>query len=86
MHYRRESERDMKFNYWGFRLGELVKELVDPRPRGFQGRVQRISEGRHVMIVTIIVLVLGILGLAIGVVQVWISYQQWKHPINVPTS
>lgn len=86
MHYRRENERDVKFNYWGFRLGELVKELADPRPRGFQGRVQRISEERHVMIVTIVVLVLGVLGLAIGMVQVWISHQQWKHPVNTPTS
>jgi hypothetical protein len=76
----------MNFNHWGSRLGELVHELADPMPRGFQGWVQRISKERHVMIVTIIAIALGILGLAVGIIQAWISYQQWKHPVSIPSS
>jgi hypothetical protein len=57
-------------------LDNLLAELQDPMPRGFQGWVQRISKERHVMIVTIVVLVLGVLGLLVAILQLWISYQQ----------
>lgn len=66
---------------------DLYDELRDPNPRGIFHWLQVRSKGRHVMMATIagvvFAVVLGLLTLAVGVFQAWVSYQQWKHPVNV---
>jgi hypothetical protein len=32
--YRRESESDISYNYWGSRLIDLYDEIENPKPRG----------------------------------------------------
>lgn len=87
--YRRSCETEKVFVRLGSRLEEVYAEIEDPTPRGVQGLAEKFNKQRHVMMAVIagivIAIVLGILGLVVGVVQVWISYQQWKHPVREST-
>ncbi|KAK4085020.1 uncharacterized protein Triagg1_10 [Trichoderma aggressivum f. europaeum] len=85
--YRREGEEAASYNYFGSRLVDLFKELEDPSPRGILEKwLQRKSGARYMMMATlvgvIIAIILGILGLAVGVFQAWVSYEAWKHPVS----
>ncbi|KAL6799895.1 hypothetical protein J3E68DRAFT_435411 [Trichoderma sp. SZMC 28012] len=85
--YRKESEETASYNYFGARLVDLFKELEDPSPRGILEKwLQRKSGARYMMMATligvIIAIILGVLGLAVGVFQAWVSYEAWKHPVN----
>ncbi|KAH0526798.1 hypothetical protein TsFJ059_010079 [Trichoderma semiorbis] len=85
--YRREGEEAASYNYFGARLVDLFKELEDPSPRGILEKwLQRKSGARYMMMATlvgvVIAIILGILGLAVGVFQAWVSYEAWKHPVN----
>ena len=86
MDYRRENEKEIRYIYWGDRLMDLYEELQDPKPRGIYHWLQERSKGRHVMMATIagviFAVVLGLLSLAVGILQTWFAYQQWKHPNN----
>jgi hypothetical protein len=88
--YRRACETEKTFLRLGSRLEDVYREVEDPTPRGVQALAERLNKQRHVMMATIagivIAIALGILSLMVGVVQVWIAYQQWKHPVNTPTS
>ncbi|XXH00872.1 hypothetical protein Hte_007223 [Hypoxylon texense] len=77
---------NVRYEYWGARLLRLYDELENPTPRGFlENWLERKSGARYVMLVTlagvVIAILLGILGLAVGILQVWISWQQWQHPV-----
>ncbi|KAI3551782.1 hypothetical protein CABS03_09137 [Colletotrichum abscissum] len=85
--YLRDSERDIRYHYWGSRLMDLYDELENPRPRRpIYVWLERRSKARHVMLATligvIIAIILGIMGLVVGIFQAWISYQAWKHPVQ----
>ncbi|OPB47163.1 hypothetical protein A0O28_0072870 [Trichoderma guizhouense] len=85
--YRREGEEAASYNYFGGRLVDLFKELEDPSPRGILEKwLQRKSGARYMMMATligvIIAIILGVLGLAVGVFQAWVSYEAWKHPVS----
>ncbi|KAI8716660.1 hypothetical protein NCS52_00960200 [Fusarium sp. LHS14.1] len=85
--YRGEAEGDFSYRYFGNRLVDLFEELEDPSPRGIlETWFQRKSGARHVMMATligvIIAIILGILGLVLGIFQVWVAYEAWKHPVN----
>ncbi|KAK4070722.1 hypothetical protein Trihar35433_5189 [Trichoderma harzianum] len=85
--YRREGEEAASYNYFGGRLVDLFRELEDPSPRGILEKwLQRKSGARYMMMATlvgvVIAIILGILGLAVGVFQAWVSYEAWKHPVN----
>jgi len=87
MDYRRKEEKEIGYQYWGTRLVDLYEEIENPKPRGLIQRwLQMRCKDRHVMMATIagviIAVVLGVLGLAVGIFQAWISYQQWKYPVN----
>ncbi|KAK3984062.1 hypothetical protein QBC44DRAFT_389647 [Cladorrhinum sp. PSN332] len=76
-----------KYRYWGTRLVDLFDEVDDPAPRGyFEKWLQRKSGARYAMMATLvgvmIAVFLGILGLAVGIFQAWVAYQQWKHPVQ----
>jgi len=82
MEYRREDEKEISNRYWGTRLLDLYDELQEPTPRGFSQWVQARTKKRHFMILTIAGIVFAVLTLALGIFQAWVSYQQWKHPVN----
>jgi hypothetical protein len=86
--YRRDSEKEIAYRYWGSRLIDLYDEIENPKPRGLlQEMLEMKSRPRHVMMATIagviIAIVLGVLGLAVGIFQAWVSYQQWKYPVSI---
>ncbi|KAK4444487.1 hypothetical protein QBC34DRAFT_415019 [Podospora aff. communis PSN243] len=87
--YRRPEEDQAAFNfkYWGTRLMDLYDEVDDPTPRGYLERwFQRKSGARYVMMATLvgvgIAIILGIFGLAVGIFQAWVAYQQWQHRVS----
>jgi hypothetical protein len=85
--YRNEDEKDVPFHYFGSRLMDLYDEIENPRPRSWVEKwVERRSGARYVMIATligvVIAVILGLLGLAVGVFQAWVGYQQWQHPVG----
>lgn len=86
MSYRRENESDIPYRYWGTRLLDLYDELQNPTPRGLSQWIQARTKKRHFMIITIAGIVFAVLTLALGVFQAWVSYQQWKHPVNNASS
>lgn len=66
---------------------DLFDEIENPKPRGFvQTWLDQRSRSRHVMLATLagllIAVLLGFLGLVVAMLQTWISYQAWKHPIS----
>lgn len=86
--YRHDHENDVSYQYWGSRLMDLYDELENPKPRKLWDIwLERKSKARHVMLATlvgiIIAIILGVLGLVVGIMQTWISYQAWKHPVNI---
>ncbi|KAI0162630.1 hypothetical protein BJ166DRAFT_524140 [Pestalotiopsis sp. NC0098] len=88
--YRLEDENEVVYRYWGSRLMDLYDEIENPTPRGYVDIwLEKRSKARHVMLATmvgvIIAVVLGILGLAVGIFQSWVSYQAWKHPVDGTT-
>ncbi|PKK48789.1 hypothetical protein CI102_5582, partial [Trichoderma harzianum] len=85
--YRRIDENNIPFQYWGSRLMDLFDEIENPKPRGFvQTWLDQKSKARHIMLATLaglfIAILLGFLGLIVAIVQTWISYQAWKHPVT----
>jgi hypothetical protein len=89
--YRKEGEEDISYHYFGSRLMDLYEEIENPSPRGFLEKwLERKSGARYLMLATligvIIAIILGVLGLAIGILQAWVAYEAWKYPINNPGS
>ena len=81
------NEREISYYYFGARLAELYEAVRNPRPRGWFAKwAERKSAGRHIMIATLFgvmfALLLGFASLAVAGYQAWLTYQQWKHPIQ----
>ncbi|KAI0597235.1 hypothetical protein F4775DRAFT_263620 [Biscogniauxia sp. FL1348] len=81
------ERESLAYEHWGGRLLDLYDELENPAPRGFlETWMERRSGARHVMMATIfgvlIAILLGILGLAVSLAQLWITWQQWRHPVT----
>jgi len=80
-----EARGELVYRYFSVRLQELLEEIEDPTPRTPLDKwfAQRIAQ-RYLMKATLAGVVsaicLGILGLAVALVQAWLTYQQWKHP------
>ncbi|PFH57468.1 hypothetical protein XA68_15031 [Ophiocordyceps unilateralis] len=88
--YRREGEEDITYSYFGGRLMDLFEEQQDPTPHSILEKwFQRRSGARFMMMATFvgifIAIILGVLGLAVSIVQAWLAYQAWKHPVT-PTN
>jgi hypothetical protein len=82
MEYRRENEREIRYRYWETRLRDLYEELREPSPRGIFQWIQIRTKQRHFMIAAIAGIVFAVLSLAVGIFQSWVTYQQWKYPVN----
>ncbi|KJZ74450.1 hypothetical protein HIM_06046 [Hirsutella minnesotensis 3608] len=83
--YRMQAEQEIRYKYFGRRLLDLLEEVENPSPRGtLEKWLQRKSGARYVMMATLVgvfcVVVLGILGLAVGIFQAWVAYEAWKYP------
>ncbi|KAJ8106301.1 hypothetical protein OPT61_g9625 [Boeremia exigua] len=74
-------------------LGYVAKhdfddELQNPTPRtALDGWFEKKSGAQRnmlmaTMIGAFVTVVIGILGLGVGGIQVWLAYQQWKHPVR----
>lgn len=78
-------EDDIEFKYFGSRMSELLEEIENPAPDGLLEKwLERKSGARYLMLATLIgvlfAVLLGILALAVAIIQTYISYQAWKHP------
>jgi hypothetical protein len=89
--YRLDHEREAPaYRYLDSRLVDLYEEMESPTPRGILERwLERKSGARYLMMATLggvfIAITLGALGLAVGILQAWIGYQAWQHPISIST-
>lgn len=73
------------YPHWAVRLQEIYEEAQDPTPSSAVGKwAERRKGPRHTYWVTVVGFLLAILfGLAatiLGVMQLWVSYCQWKVP------
>lgn len=83
--YRRPSETDISYRYFGGRLMDLAHELEHPTPRSFIHKwLERKSGARYVMLATLagvaVAILLGFLSLVVSIFQAWVSWQAWKYP------
>ena len=86
--YRSNDENEIAYQYFGSQLMDLYDEVENPKPRGLVEKwLERRSGARYVMMATlvgvVIAVILGLLGLAVGIFQAWVAYQQWKHPMSI---
>ncbi|KAH4036604.1 hypothetical protein HBI24_089980 [Parastagonospora nodorum] len=84
--YRNNNDPDVCFDYFGDRLEELVKEMRNPTPHGWLQRRLKRKEDTYMLMVAmygvIVAVVLGFLSLVAAIFQSWVTWQQWKHPVN----
>ncbi|KAF3155247.1 hypothetical protein TWF569_009774 [Orbilia oligospora] len=85
---REPHETNTRYLYFGARLADIYDELENPTPRGLISRWAKRKGAGHANIATIIAviiaLIFGLVTLGLGGFQAWISWQQWKHPIEGP--
>ncbi|KAK6356847.1 hypothetical protein TWF718_001187 [Orbilia javanica] len=83
---REAHETNTRYVYFGARLADIYDELENPTPRGLVSRWAKRKGAGHANIATIvavvIALIFGLVTLGLGGFQAWISWQQWKHPIE----
>jgi hypothetical protein len=86
--YRRASEKDIQYHYFGCRMIELMDEIENPAPRGAFGKWLQRKSGNSRYSIEIALyglmfaLVLGTLGLGLAIFQAWVAYQAWKEPVE----
>ncbi|PHH79457.1 hypothetical protein CDD82_2376 [Ophiocordyceps australis] len=83
------GEGDFSYIHFGGRLMDLFEEQQNPTPRSILEKwFQRKSGARFMMMATLvgilIAITVGLLGLAVSIIQAWLAYQAWKHPIATP--
>lgn len=83
---RRRNEVEGEYRYLASRLRDLYNEIENPTPRRrFEQWFERRIAQRYFMMATIggliAAIILGILGLAVGIFQAFVAWQQWKHPV-----
>jgi hypothetical protein len=84
---RHSHEAEGEYRYLASKLRDLYDEVENPAPRSrFERWFERRIAQRYFMMATlgglIAAIILGILGLAVGMFQAWVAYQQWKFPVN----
>lgn len=84
--YRKESDSDIDYAYFGDRLEDLHEELQNPTPHGwFERRLRRKSETymlKATVVGALIAVILTFLSLLVASFQTWVAWQQWKHPVK----
>ena len=90
--FRNDEEEIITFAYLDHRLEALAQELSDPKPYGRLYKwLERLGKKERynmlaVLIGIIIAIILGVLALMVSIVQTWITYMAWKHPVIVSTT
>jgi hypothetical protein len=83
---RENNDIGFEYKYFGRRLEDLHKELQNPTPHTWlQRRLKRRSEDYMLMATmygVIIAVTLSLLSLIVAILQSWIAWQQWKHPVK----
>ncbi|KAK4041534.1 hypothetical protein C8A01DRAFT_14735 [Parachaetomium inaequale] len=84
---RHRHEVEGEYRYLASKLRDLYDEVENPTPRGrFERWFERRIAQRYFMMATfgglVVAIILGILGLAVGIFQAWVAYQQWKFPVG----
>ncbi|KAF7880389.1 uncharacterized protein EAF02_007235 [Botrytis sinoallii] len=86
---RNPEEQNIQYHYFGARLADPYRELINPTPRGLEKWFERKSSPRFVMMATIagvmFAIFLGLLSLALGGFQAYVGYMAWKHPVQIST-
>jgi hypothetical protein len=84
--YRKDSDPEISYSYFGDRLEELHQELQAPTAHGWlQRRLQRRSETYMLMATmygVIIAVTLGFFSLVVAIFQAWVAWQQLKQSSN----
>lgn len=85
--HRDQEDSGPPFPYFADRLMELYGEMQNPAPRTrLESWFERKSGARYMLMATMIgvfiAVIIGILGLGLSGFQAYVSYQQWKHPVN----
>lgn len=76
-----------RYPRWGLRLLLIHEESEDPTPTSwFERFSERKKSARHVFVLTylalVLALILAIFTVALGIIQIWISYCDWKGDIG----
>jgi hypothetical protein len=66
---------------------DLYNEVENPTPRNrFERWFERRVAQRYFMMAALggllAAIILGMLGLAVGIFQAWVAYQQWRFPVS----
>ncbi|KAK3324898.1 hypothetical protein B0H66DRAFT_587775 [Apodospora peruviana] len=82
-----KHEAKGEYRYLASKLRGLYDKIENPTPRGhFQTWFERRIAQRYFMMATLggllVAIILGLLGLAVGIFQAWVTYQQWKFPVK----
>lgn len=82
------EEKEIVYTFWLERLEDLADEMrpETKRPRGRLGEwLHGKSNPRYTLLATLIsvliAILIGLAALAVAIVQTWISYMAWKHPV-----
>lgn len=83
---RNQFEKEIAYVHLVDELSELHQELESPPPRGWlQEKLDKKKDPRFMMMATLsgvfFAFLIGALTLVGSGVQIWITYEAWKHPV-----
>ena len=83
----RNIPKDFVYVYWGARLARLDDIVKNPPPKNrFVSWIERHTSERNALTVALIGLFLsalfGLLGVIVGLAQLWITILAWKYPAH----
>jgi hypothetical protein len=84
---RRADEAEGEYRYLASKLRDLYDEVENPTPRNrFERWFERRVAQRYFTMAALggllAAIILGMLGLAVGIFQAWVAYQQWRFPVS----
>ncbi|KAI8940884.1 hypothetical protein NX059_002144 [Plenodomus lindquistii] len=85
--YKRDGDAGVDYSYFGVQMAAIHEEIQNPTPHpDWDSWLQKYSGQRYMLMATMIgvfiAVTLGVLSLGVSAFQAWISWQQWKHPIQ----
>ncbi|KAF5025677.1 hypothetical protein F66182_2283 [Fusarium sp. NRRL 66182] len=82
-----EPPQDFNYFYWGKRIAQLHDYTKCRPPRNKLERwFQQKTTERNALLIALIALfitiIIGIIGIGLSSVQIWIAWDAWRHPVN----